>query len=65
MATEAFQSLILQDPGSFRSRALAEFCDHRHILLDISGEGHWKLGVCERSIQAVKELMSKVRLDFP
>ena len=30
----------------------------------IPGEAHWKLSLCERGIQGVKELLSKMAQDF-
>ena len=59
-------NLRVDPDGAFRSHGLADFCDQQRIFLDIiPGEGHWKLGVCERSIQAIKELLQKVCQDHP
>ena len=59
------QTLRLDPDGAYRSHGLSEFCDQNHIYLDlIPGEGHWKLGICERSIQATKTLLAKVCADF-
>ena len=59
-------NLRLDPDGAFRSRELLEYCDQHQIFLDIiPGEGHWKLGTCERSIQAIKELLYKVCSDMP
>ena len=58
--------LRLDPDGAFRSRELSEFCDQHHIYLDlIPGEAHWKLGVCERSLQSIKAILIKVLTTHP
>ena len=60
------KTLRLDPDGAFRSRELEEFCDQQNIMLDIiPGEAHWKLGICERSIQSVKYLLEAVVADHP
>ena len=52
------RTLRVDPDGAFRSHELATFCDQQQIFLDIiPGEAHWKLSVCERSIQAAKHVM--------
>ena len=59
-------TLRMDADGSFRSRAMSEFCDHHKIFLDmIPGEAHWKLGICEQAIQGVKTVMGKMAEDDP
>ena len=42
-------NLRLDPDGTFRSKAVEEYCDRHQIFLDIiPGEAHWKLGVCEK-----------------
>ena len=51
-------TLTLDPDGSFRSKELEEFCDKHHIFLGIiPSEAHWKIGVCERTVQSVKHVM--------
>eukprot|EP00435_Cladocopium_sp_Y103_P050029 s2515_g15.t1 len=60
------QNLRLDPDGAFRSHEIEEFCDQQHIHLDvIPGEAHWKLGVCENSIQAIKQMLSAIIEDQP
>ena len=60
------QNLRLDPDGAFRSHEIEAFCDKQHIHLDvIPGEAHWKLGVCENSIQAVKHMLSAIVEDQP
>ena len=60
------QTLRLDADGSFRSRAVEDFCDRQQIYLDmIPGEAHWKLGICEQAIQGTKMVMSKIAEDEP
>ena len=55
------RTLRLDPDGSFRSNELAEYCDRHRIHLDlIPGEAHWKLSVCERSIQSIKHILECV-----
>ena len=58
-------NVLRVDPdGSFRSTAVAEFCDRNQVYLDIiAGEAHWKLSACEQAIQAAKEIMTKLALE--
>ena len=52
--------------GTFRSNAIAEYCDRHKVFLDIiPGEAHWKLGTCENAVKGIKELMSKQALAEP
>ena len=58
--------LRLDPDGAFRSKELGEYCDQHQIYLDvIPGEAHWKLGVCERTIQAIKSILNKVLSTHP
>ena len=58
--------LRLDPDGAFRSRELSEYCDQHHIYLDlVPGEAHWKLGVCERSSQSIKTILTKVLTTHP
>ena len=42
------------------------YCDRHQIYLDlIPGEAHWKLSVCERSIQAIKHVMASLAAESP
>lgn len=51
-------TLRLDPDGSFRSAELSEFCDQNHIFLAIiPSEAHWKLGICEQSIQSIKHIL--------
>lgn len=60
------RTLRVDPDGAFRSHELSEYCDRNHIYLDIiPGEAHWKLGVCEKGLQSVKELLLKVFLEIP
>ena len=60
------RTLRLDPDGAFRSIELSDFCDQQQIFLDlIPGEAHWKLGTCERSIQATKTILEKVIDDQP
>ena len=60
------RTLGLDPDGAFRSHEIEAFCDKQHIHLDvIPGEAHWKLGVCENSIQAVKHMLSAIVEDQP
>jgi hypothetical protein len=60
------KTLRLDPDGAFRSHGLSEFCDQNHIFLDlVPSEGHWKLGVCERAIQATKSILEKVLHERP
>ena len=60
------RTLRLDPDGAFRSLELSDFCDQQQIFLDlIPGEAHWKLGTCERSIQATKTILEKVIDDQP
>ena len=44
----------------------AEFCDQHGIYLDlVPSEAHWKLGICERSIESVKYILERVVVDDP
>eukprot|EP00435_Cladocopium_sp_Y103_P048422 s1300_g14.t1 len=59
-------TLRLDPDGTFRSKAVEEYCDRHQIFLDvIPGEAHWKLGTCENAVKGVKELMTRVALDSP
>ena len=60
------KTLRLDPDGAFRSHALSDYCDQHQIFLDlIPSEAHWKLGVCERSVQATKTILGKVCHEFP
>ena len=60
------RTLRVDPDGAFRSHELSSYCDANNIFLDIMpGEAHWKLSLCERGIQGVKELLSKMAQDFP
>lgn len=60
------QTLRLDPDGAFRSHELAQYCDNHQIYLDlIPGEAHWKLSVCERSIQAIKRVMESLVSEAP
>ena len=60
------KSLRLDPDGAFRSHGLSEYCDQHHIFLDlVPSEGHWKLGVCERAVQATKSILEKVLHEHP
>ena len=60
------QTLRLDPDGAFRSHELASYCDRHQIYLDlIPGEAHWKLSVCERSIQAIKHVMASLAAESP
>ena len=53
--------LRLDPSGAFRSLAVERFCDERGIFLDvIPGEAHWKNGICEKAIDSVKTIMTKL-----
>ena len=58
---------IRLDPaGAFRSNAFEDFCDRRHIYLDlIPGEAHWQIGVCEQAVQGIKDVMTRMSEDHP
>ena len=59
-------NLRLDPDGTFRSKAVEEYCDRHQIFLDIiPGEAHWKLGVCENAVKGIKELMTKLVLAEP
>lgn len=59
-------TLRLDPDGAFRSHELSQFCDQQQIYLDmIPDEAHWKLGICERSIQSIKEVLNKLAVDQP
>lgn len=60
-------STLRVDPdGALRSHEISEFCDQQQIFLDIiPGEAHWKIGICERSIQTVKHLLEQVAQEHP
>ena len=60
-------STLRVDPdGALRSHEISEFCDQQRIFLDIiPGEAHWKIGICERSIQTVKHLLEQVAQEHP
>ena len=59
-------TLRLDPDGTFRSKAVEEYCDRHQVFLDmIPGEAHWKLGICENAIKGVKELMTRVALESP
>jgi len=58
--------LRLDPDGSFRSKAVEEYCDRHQIHLDIiPGEAHWKLGICEQAIQGTQHTLSKLVEDDP
>ena len=58
--------LRLDPDGTFRSSNVSEFCDRHQIFLDLTpGEAHWKLGICEQSIQGTKQIMSKLAEEHP
>ena len=60
------RTLRMDPDGALRSVELADFCDQQQIYLDlIPGEAHWKLGTCERSIQATKTIVEKIIDDQP
>eukprot|EP00435_Cladocopium_sp_Y103_P017346 s510_g4.t1 len=53
--------LRLDPSGAFRSLAVERFCDEKGIFLDvIPGEAHWKNGICEKAIDSVKSVMTKL-----
>eukprot|EP00435_Cladocopium_sp_Y103_P035426 s3103_g9.t1 len=59
------RTLRVDPDGAFRSHELSNYCDSNNVFLDIiPGEAHWKLSVCERGIQGVKELLTKLAQDF-
>ena len=59
-------TLRLDPDGTFRSKAVEEYCDRHQVFLDmIPGEAHWKLGICENAIKGVKELMTRVAMESP
>ena len=59
-------TLRVDPDGTFRSNAIAEYCDRHKVFLDIiPGEAHWKLGTCENAVKGIKELMSKQALAEP
>jgi hypothetical protein len=56
----------LDPDGTFRSGAVEDYCGRHGIYLDIiPGEAHWKLGVCENAIKGIKELMTRLAMDYP
>ena len=58
--------LRLDPAGAFRSQAVEDFCDRRHIYLDlIPGEAHWQIGVCEQAVQGIKDVMTRMCEDHP
>ena len=60
------QTLRVDPDGALRSHEVSEYCDQQHIFLDIiAGEAHWKIGICERSIQTVKHLLEQVVQEHP
>lgn len=55
------QTLRLDPSGVFRSTHVENFCDEKGIFLEvIPGEAHWKLGICERAIDSVKSVMTRL-----
>lgn len=59
-------TLRVDPDGAFRSHELSAYCDQQHIYLDIvPGEAHWKIGSCERGVQAIKDLVTKLAADQP
>ena len=53
--------LRLDPSGAFRSLAVERFCDEKGVFLDvIPGEAHWKNGICEKAIDSVKTVMTKL-----
>ena len=60
------KTLRLDPDGAFRSQQVSEYCDNKHIFLDIQpSEGHWKMGTCERAIQSTKAILEKIFHEQP
>ena len=60
------QTLRVDPDGALRSHEVSDYCDQQQIFLDIiAGEAHWKIGICERSIQTVKHLLEQVVQEHP
>ena len=57
-------TLRVDPDGTFRSKAVEDYCDRHNVFLDIiPGEAHWKLGVCENAIKGTKELMTRLAME--
>ena len=55
------RTIRLDPAGSFRSRAVADYCDRHGIFLDlVPGEAHWKIGGGEQAVQGLKSVMYKL-----